>query len=64
MKELYTSPEMKIVCFAPVEKLAADKGLIDFGDLLNLEGPIRVGTNAAIESVNDLEVNAIYDEEQ
>lgn len=24
MKELYTSPELKVLCFAPVERLAVD----------------------------------------
>ena len=30
MKELYTSPEAQVVCFAPVENLA---NIIDFSDL-------------------------------
>lgn len=34
MKERYTSPEMKILCFAPAEKLA--NNLIDFDDLLSI----------------------------
>ena len=33
MKELYTSPELKVTCFAPVERLAAE-GSIDLGDLV------------------------------
>ena len=37
MKELYTSPELKVTCFAPVERLAAD-GIINFGDLMAASG--------------------------
>ena len=37
MKELYTSPELKVTCFAPVERLAAD-GTINFEDLLAASG--------------------------
>lgn len=33
MKKEYVSPEIEIVCFAPVERLA---GVIEFDDLLNL----------------------------
>ena len=38
MKELYTSPELKVTCFAPVERLAAEGGVINFGDLLDVSG--------------------------
>lgn len=38
MKELYTSPELKVTCFAPVERLAADEGVLIFGDLLAASG--------------------------
>lgn len=31
MKEQYISPEMKLLCFAPMENLA--NGGVDFGDL-------------------------------
>lgn len=31
MKELYIAPEVEVLCFAPMEKLATD---IDFGDLI------------------------------
>lgn len=34
MKELYISPELKVTCFAPVERLANDDG-IKFDDLLD-----------------------------
>ena len=37
MKELYTSPELKVLCFAPVERLAAGDS-IDFGALKDLVG--------------------------
>ena len=33
MKEQYTSPELKVTCFAPVERLAAE-GSIDLGGLV------------------------------
>ena len=38
MKELYTSPELKVTCFAPVERLAAEEGVLNFGDLLAASG--------------------------
>lgn len=57
MKELYTSPEMKLVCFAPAEKLANNKTEIDFDDFLTL-GEFKVSINGANISNNDLDVNA------
>ena len=36
MKELYISPELKVTCFAPVERLA--NNTIIFGDLLAASG--------------------------
>ena len=38
MKELYTSPELKVTCFAPVERLAAEKSVLNFQDLLAAAG--------------------------
>lgn len=39
MKELYTSPELKVTCFAPIERLANSVGNeITFGDLLDAAG--------------------------
>lgn len=35
MKELYISPEVKLVCFLPSEKVA---NVIDFDDLISLGG--------------------------
>ena len=35
MKELYTSPELKVTCFAPMERLASNNS-ITFDDLLDL----------------------------
>ena len=38
MKELYTSPEAKILCFAPVESLATnieDPGVVLFSSVLD-----------------------------
>ena len=37
MKELYIAPELNVVCFAPVERLAAN-GEINFDDLLDAAG--------------------------
>ncbi|MBR5529253.1 MAG: hypothetical protein IKU57_02135 [Oscillospiraceae bacterium] len=37
MKELYIAPELNVICFAPVERLAAD-GEINFDDLLDAGG--------------------------
>ena len=41
MKELYTSPEMKLLCLAPAERLAND--LINFDDLLNVNFSSPIG---------------------
>lgn len=39
MKELYIAPELNVICFAPVERLAAeDKSEINFDDLLDAGG--------------------------
>ena len=38
MKELYTSPVLKVTCFAPVERLAAEEGILNFSDLLAASG--------------------------
>ena len=51
MKELYTSPELKVTCFASVERLAND-GTIIFGDLLAAAG----GKDPALKSDDDLNV--------
>lgn len=60
MKELYTSPEMKLVCFAPAEKIA--KNFVNFDDL-------SLGTFDTNETYtgisgqgNDLDVNAAMDD--
>ena len=37
MKELYIAPELNVICFAPVERLAAN-GEINFDDLLDAAG--------------------------
>lgn len=54
MKELYTSPEAKLTCFAPVENLA--NGVVDMEDILNLGGN-NIGGNisATPEMPDDLE---------
>ena len=58
MKELYTSPEAKIICFAPVENLAS--GIVDMDDILNLGGAGGQGGNiSATPSLpDDLEWDA------
>ena len=40
MKELYTSPELKVTCFAPVERLAGavEGDTINFDDMLGAAG--------------------------
>ena len=52
MKELYTSPELKVTCFAPVERLAAEDGVLNFSDLLAASG----NQNPADPSKDDLNV--------
>ena len=39
MKELYTSPEANLLCFAPAEKLASNSGIY-FPDLLDGVGGV------------------------
>ena len=62
MKELYTSPEMKLVCFAPVEKLAS--GIVDFDEFFTVKGDMTFGTEGAISGHNDLDVEAYNDDNQ
>ena len=52
MKELYTSPELKVTCFAPVERLAAEDGVLNFGDLLAASGK----NDPAVKSGDDFTV--------
>ena len=51
MKELYTSPEMKIMSFAPVERLANSGQTIVFDDLMN-----GIGSTPVISNVDDVDV--------
>ena len=37
MKELYIAPELNVICFAPVERLA-NEGEVFFGTLLDASG--------------------------
>ena len=53
MKELYTSPELKVTCFAPVERLAANEGIVNFPDLLAASG----SKNPASTNDNDIKVD-------
>lgn len=49
MKELYTSPEMKLLSFAPAERLASSNG-VDFDLLLG-------GSNTTVISNGETDVN-------
>ena len=50
MKELYTSPELKVTCFAPVERLATEvMGSINFSDLLQAGGLSKPATASGDE---------------
>ena len=53
MKELYTSPEMKVVCFAPVEKLA--NSWVNFDDLDNISLDNGNGNGGISENNLDLD---------
>ena len=56
MKEMYTTPEVKLVCFEASEKLAA---VIDFDDLIELGGENQGGVgDAVIPSGNDINIGA------
>ena len=50
MKELYTSPELKVTCFAPVERLAAE-GSLNFSDLVAASG-IRPSASVGNDDIN------------
>ena len=50
MKELYTSPELEVNCFAPVERLAAE-GSIDLGEL------VGAATHAPSASLGNDDIN-------
>ena len=52
MKELYISPELKVTCFAPVERLAAESNILNFQDLLAAAG----NQNPADKSGDDFSV--------
>ena len=55
MKELYIAPELKITCFAPVERLANTTfdGIVNFGDVLKLNAGQASG---ASRGQDDLDV--------
>lgn len=48
MKELYTSPEAKLLCLAPAEQVA-NNGLVDFDTLLGVDNYYGVSTNEQID---------------
>lgn len=56
MKELYTSPEMKLLCFTSAEKLASNGGSIDFDDIPGGE-LIGGGSPEASEVGGDVDVD-------
>ena len=55
MKERYTSPEMKIMCFAPAEKLAAND-ILDFSDLWSVAGYDDNNSLGVNTSTHDIDV--------
>lgn len=55
MKELYIAPELKVTCFAPVERLAADVS-ISFDDLLSKAGP-GYRPQAGVSGETDIDLN-------
>ena len=46
MKELYIAPELEILCFAPVEGIAADDFVKTYGISRNGDDPWSTGENA------------------
>ena len=56
MKELYIAPELKITCFAPVERLANTTfdGIINFGDVLKVNAG---STSGASRGKDDLDID-------
>jgi len=52
MKELYISPVLNVLCFAPVERLAS--GTINFDDLLAAGGN---ASEASRDNENDLDID-------
>ena len=58
MKELYTSPEMKLISFVPAEKLATSS--LDFDDLLaGLNGGITNDYSSTSVAAGDLDLPQI-----
>ena len=56
MNELYSAPELKVTCFAPVERLANTTfdGIVNFGDVLKLNAGQSSG---ASRGNDDLDVD-------
>ena len=56
MKELYIAPELKITCFAPVERLANTTfdGVINFGDVLKVNAG---SASSASRGKDDLDID-------
>ncbi|MBR5528920.1 MAG: hypothetical protein IKU57_00435 [Oscillospiraceae bacterium] len=50
MKELYISPELNVICFAPVERLATDNELVQNELLLDIS---VYGANEPGASIED-----------
>lgn len=49
MKELYISPVLNVVCFAPVERLAANEELLKIDSLMDVSTYGEVRPGASIE---------------
>lgn len=52
MKELYISPELNVICFAPVERLANNEDLLN-DPLANVMNVSTYGTSEPGASVED-----------
>ena len=50
MKELYISPELNVICFAPVERLANSDDLLQLDLLMDVS---RYGANEPGASIED-----------
>lgn len=51
MVEQYISPVLKVLCFAPVERLAGDN-VVDFDDLINVGGGGQEEAHPSDEDIN------------
>ncbi len=49
MKNIYTSPEARLICFAAAEQLASSKDRVDFDDLTGTDNYSGVSTNYNVD---------------